>query len=338
MRIPLADILTATDHFAAKYCIVSGGFGSVFKSELDHVDKAYCFAIERENEREVPKKRSTVAIKRIMDIEDEIAQQGFYAEIEMLTSCKHSSIITLLGFCDEGGRMILIYEYASNGSLNYHLQNMGNNHNDSWEQRVKIFLDVAKGLSYLHTNQGDQREIVHRDIKSANILLDENFEAKLGDFGLSVFRSFSEEHYTRYSRTVAGTPGYMDPQYSKERKLKKESDVYSFGVVLFEILCGAVAYDTKYAEKNNQGLALLARQHFEKGSMMEIVDTKIQEIFGIIFPSIKVSYQESLHTFSRIAYNSLAEKQVERPTMEVVVKELEKTLFILVRLHFLTVY
>ncbi|XP_076928910.1 putative receptor-like protein kinase At5g61350 [Bidens hawaiensis] len=234
MRIQLDDILTATRNFSKENIVTSGGFGSVYISELEHVDREYCLAIETENKCRVPKIRSTVAIKNIEDVEDEIAEQGFYAEIEMLTSCKHSNIITLVGFCDERGAMILIYEYASNGSLSYYLQNMKDNHNDGWAQRLKICIDAAKGLSFLHTSNGDRQEVVHRDIKSANILLHGNLEAKIGDFGLSIFPSVSEKHYnTQYSRNVVGTPVYMDPQYIKDATLKKQSDVYSFGVVLF---------------------------------------------------------------------------------------------------------
>ncbi|KAJ0624978.1 putative protein kinase RLK-Pelle-LRR-I-1 family [Helianthus annuus] len=327
MRIPLADILNATEKFASKYCIVSGGFGSVYIAELDHVDKAYCFSMERENDQgKVPKKKSTVAIKRIMDTQDEIAERGFYAEIEMLTSCKHSNIITLLGFCDEGSAMILIYEYASNRSLNYYLQNRENNHSDSWAQRVKICLDAAKGLSCLHTTEGDRREMVHRDIKSANILLDNNFEAKIGDFGLSIFLSVNEEHYTQYSKIIAGTRGYMDPQFRKDGKLKKELDVYSFGVVLFEVLCGTLAYNPYYT--NSAGLARIARHHFKKGTVKEIVDPKIkEEITETLFTSVRGPSQESLDTFSKIAYECLEEEQGKRPTMKVVVEELEKALF-----------
>ncbi|MFS8026605.1 putative protein kinase RLK-Pelle-LRR-I-1 family [Helianthus anomalus] len=327
MRIPLADILNATEKFDSKYCIVSGWFGSVYIAELDHVDKAYCFAIERENDQgEVPKKKSTVAIKRIIDAQDEIAERGFYAEIEMLTSCKHSNIITLLGFCDEGSAMILIYEYASNRSLNYYLQNREDNHSDSWAQRVKICLDAAKGLSCLHTTEGDRREMVHRDIKSANILLDQNFEAKIGDFGLSIFLSVNEEHCTQYSKIIAGTRGYMDPQFKKDGKLKKESDVYSFGVVLFEVLCGTLAYDPCYA--NSAGLAHIARHHLKKGTVKEIVDPKIkEEITKTLFTSVRGPSQESLDTFSKIAYECLEEEQGKRPTMKAVVEELEKALF-----------
>ncbi|MFS7909295.1 putative protein kinase RLK-Pelle-WAK-LRK10L-1 family [Helianthus anomalus] len=125
---------------------------------------------------------------------------------------------------------------------------------------------------------------------------------------------------------------YMDPQYKKDAKLKKESDVYSFGVVMFEMLCGTVAYDRKYA-KNNGGLALIARQHINNGKIKEMLDPKIKEqTTESLFTSIKGPSQESLYTFSKIAFECLAKEPVERPTMEVVVKELEKALFFQVTL------
>ncbi|MFS7909186.1 putative protein kinase RLK-Pelle-LRR-I-1 family [Helianthus anomalus] len=326
MRIREDVILTATKKFS-EGLLVSGGFGSVYIAELEHVDKAYCLPIETENARELPKERNEVAIKRIDDTE-EIAEQGFYAEIELLTSCKHSNIIPLLGFCDEGDELILIYEYASSGSLNYRLQKMSNNHYVTWAQRLKICLGVAKGLSFLHTTKGDRQEVVHRDIKSANILLDENFEAKIGDFGLSTFLSVSKD-YTRYSTTIAGTPGYMDPQYEKDGKLKKESDVYSFGVVMLEILSGTVAYDRKY----NVGLALEAKEQFKNNKIKEMLDSKIkEEITRTLFAPIKGPNQESLDMFTKIANKCLAEKQSKRPTMEVVVQELENALLFQVSL------
>lgn len=224
--------------------------------------------------------------------------------------------------------MILVYEYALNGSLVDYLQNRSNMTNDSWAQRMKICLHVAKGLSYLHTGEGSRHEIVHRDIKSANILLDENFDAKIGDFGLCKFLySENEDHDKHYSRQIAGTKVYMDPQYAKEGKLKKESDVYCLGVVMSEILCGKLAYDTIYNSHNSKGLAPTARWHVENKTVQEIVDPRMKEgITEAILPSIKRLYQDSFDMFSNIAYKCLDETQDNRPTLECVIKELEEAL------------
>nr|GEX22313.1 kinase-like domain-containing protein [Tanacetum cinerariifolium] len=170
MRIRFEDIKLATNKFSAHNCIASGGFGTVYKAEIDHVDREYCSAREGKNEHELPKGHNKVSVKRIFDTEDGSNEQGFYAEIDMLTSCKNSNILTLLGFCDEGSAMMLIYEYASNGSLEDYLKNQSNMENDSWAQQIKIYLQVARGFSYLHTKH----------------------------------------------KGIAGTPVYMDPQYTKK--------------------------------------------------------------------------------------------------------------------------
>nr|GEW33518.1 protein kinase-like domain, phloem protein 2-like protein [Tanacetum cinerariifolium] len=179
-----------------------------------NLDK-YCLAIEGENVREVPKKQSTVAVKRIFDTEDESGEQGFFAEIEMLTS-------------------------------------------------------------------------LHRDIKSANIMLDGHLDAIIGEFGLCKFLySGNEEHNKHCSRQIAGTKVYMDPQYTKEGKLKKESHVYCLGVVMSEILRGRLAYDTIYNSHNSKGLALTARWHVENKTAQEIIDPRMKEgITEAILPSI----------------------------------------------------
>ncbi|PWA50366.1 protein kinase-like domain-containing protein [Artemisia annua] len=244
------------------------------------------------------------------------ANKGFMQKLHA-SSCKHSNILTLLGLCDEGSAMMLVYEYASNGSLEDYLKKKSNMENDSWAQRLNICLQVARGLSYLHTSEGDRQEIVHRDIKSANILLDENLDARIGDFGLCKFLSVNEEH-----KGVAGTPVYMDPQYAKEGKLKKELDIYSLGVVLIEILCGRLAYDPIYRSDHNQGLALIARQHFNKGTVKTMVDGRLELTRGILArPN-----QESLFIFSKLAYQCLVQRQEDRPTIKAVVRQLEKAL------------
>ncbi|GJZ69550.1 kinase-like domain, phloem protein 2-like protein [Tanacetum coccineum] len=327
LKIGLNDIELATENFADTYCIGSGGYGMVYKAQLEHFDCAISSSIDGENKCDLSKKRSTVAIKRIFNTQGE---QGFIAEIETLTSCKHENIISLLGFCDEGrDHMILVYELASKGSLEDYMGNSDKMTNLTWMQRLKICLDIARGLNYIHTNTDqDKQKIIHRDIKSANILLGDNWEAKIADFGLSKFHPANQEASTINTNMIAGTNTYLDPEYQKYGRLNKKSDIYSFGVVLLEILTGSLAYDPVYTKVNEKGIAPIARDHFENGTLMEIVDRKIkEETDERVFSLSKGSNKESLDIFSEIAFRCLAETQAQRPTIEVVINELKKALY-----------
>ncbi|KAL8239285.1 hypothetical protein R6Q59_015852 [Mikania micrantha] len=322
LRFRLSDIEVATNKFSNTYCIGSGGYGMVYKAEIDHFDGINSLAVEGEVKDELPKKRSTVAIKRIFSRVDGQGEQGFYAEIEMLSNCKHPNIISLIGFCDEGPEMLLIYEYASNGSLDDYLGNIDNMTNLTWTQRIQICIDIANGLNYLHKGIEGNQSIVHRDIKSANILLDENWVAKIADFGLSKLQHACQQGSTLITCNIAGTELYLDPEYLSTGKLKAKSDVYSFGVVMFEIMCGKLAYDKTY---NEEGLPSVVRNRFNEGTLEKLVDPRIRESDENISMYGGVN-QDSLDTFSKIAYQCLAKTQSERPTLEVVIKELEKAL------------
>ncbi|GJU73450.1 kinase-like domain, phloem protein 2-like protein [Tanacetum coccineum] len=320
LKIGLDVINEATKNFDDTYCIGSGGFGKVYKADLEHFDSSNFSLIEGVNKCDLPRKRSTVAIKRIHNQE---GQHGFISEIETLTTCKHDNIISLLGFCSEGnGAMILVYEYASKGSLEDYLGSSDKMTNLTWVQRIKVCLDIAHGLNYIHTNTDqDKQKIIHRDIKSANILLGDNWKAKIADFGLSKFHPADQDASTFNASTIAGTNTYLDPEYEKSGKLNKKSDIYSFGVVLFEILTGRLAYDF------DSGIAPIARHHFEKGTLMEIVDHKIkEETDEHIFSLSKGPNKGSLDIFSKIAFRCIAETQVERPSIDVVINELKKAL------------
>ncbi|GKA42343.1 kinase-like domain, phloem protein 2-like protein, partial [Tanacetum coccineum] len=326
LKIGLDDIKSATENFAKTYCIGAGGYGMVYKAELEHFDSIIFSKTEGRDECEFPKKRSTVAVKRILNREDAHGEQGFFIELEMLSSCKHPNVISLLGFCDEGSEMILVYELASNGSLNDYLGSSDNVISLNWAKRIKICLNIAHGLNYLHTNMEDKQRIIHRDIKSDNILLDKNWEAKLADFGLSKF--VNKEESGLNTITIAGTKVYLDPDYEKTGNLKKASDIYSFGVVLFEIMFGRLAYDKIYTQQNDMGLAPIARKCFNEGTIKDMLDPKLKEdIDDTIFTLAKGPNQDSLDAFSRIAYQCLAEDQIDRPRMEIIIKELEKALY-----------
>lgn len=321
LRIGLNDINEATKNFDEAYCVGSGGFGKVYKADLEHFDGSNSLSIEGVDKCDLPRKQSTVAIKRIHSQEGE---QGFIAEIETLTACKHENIISLLGFCYEGnGAMILVYEHASKGSLEKYMRSSDTL---TWVQRLNICLDIAHGLNYIHnnTNHGKQK-MIHRDIKSDNILLGDNWKAKIADFGLSKFHPADQQASTIYTDNIAGTYVYIDPEYRKGGKLNKKSDIYSFGVVLLEILTGILAYDSVHTKVNENGIAPIARDHFEKETIMEIVDHKIkEETDEHVF--CKGPNKESLDIFLEIAFKCVAETQKKRPTIEVVIEGLKKSL------------
>ncbi|GJW19489.1 kinase-like domain, phloem protein 2-like protein [Tanacetum coccineum] len=326
LKIRLNDIKEATKNFDDTYCIGFGGFGKVYKVELEHFNSSNFASKEGVDECDLLRKRSTVAIKRIHNQE---GGQGFIAEIESLTSCKHDNIISLLGFCYEGnGTMILVYEHASKGSLENYLGSSDKMANLNWLQRLNICLDIAHGLSYIHNNTDHgKQKMIHRDIKSDNILLGDNWKAKIADFGLSKFHPTDQSGSTFYTSMIAGTYVYLDPEYQKDGKLSKKSDIYSFGVVLLEILTGRLAYDPVYTKVNEKGIAPIARDHYKTRTIMEIVDHKIkEETDEHVFSLSKGLNKESLDIFLEIAFRCVAESQAQRPTIEVVINELKKAL------------
>ncbi|PWA65582.1 protein kinase-like domain, Phloem protein 2-like protein [Artemisia annua] len=327
MRIRLSDIEFATEKFSDIYEIGSGGFGRVYRAELDLGNKNSS-SIEGDNKGELPRKRNTVAIKRIFSRGDSQGEQGFFREVEMLSSCKHPNIVSLLGYCDEGGEMILVYEHASNKSLDEYLGNIDNPINLTWAQRIKICIGIAHGLNYLHSCSDDKQRIIHRDIKSDNILLGDKWEAKIADFGLSKLYNANKTSSTIHTGTIAGTEMYLDPEYKKTGKLKKESDIYSLGVVLFEILCGRLAYDKIYYADNEKGLASIVHRRYKDGTIKDMIDPKIkEEAHENIIMQNRGLIEDSLSTFLEIAYQCLEETQVKRPKMEVIIMELEKALY-----------
>ncbi|KAJ9538349.1 hypothetical protein OSB04_031082 [Centaurea solstitialis] len=289
LEIQLEDIKLATDNFAENKVIGIGGFGKVYKGEISH-----------------SKGQSMAAFKRL----DSSLGQGnpeFWKEVVMLSRYTHENLVSLLGYCDDGGEKILVYEYASRGSLDRHLSST----TLGWARRLKICLEAAKGLSYLHDHQGTQQRVLHRDIKSANILLDENWNAKISDLGLSKIGPANQQHTILVSNVV-GTLGYCDPLYMEKGFLTKESDVYSFGVVLFEVLCGRLC--NVYNNGQREILVRKWKQSYEEKKLDEVIfkDDMVQQM--------DVS---SLETFSDIAYQCLKRSREERPPMAHVMEKLQ---------------
>ncbi|XP_028773770.1 receptor-like protein kinase FERONIA [Neltuma alba] len=290
-RFSLAEVRAATNNFDELFIIGVGGFGNVYKGYI--------------KDGQTP-----VAIKRLK----QGSQQGlheFRTEIEMLSQLRHNHLVSLIGYCNDGNEMILVYEFMARGTLRDHLYN-SNNHPLSWKQRLKICRSAAQGLHYLHA--GAIRNIIHRDVKTTNILLDEKWVAKFSDFGLSKIgpTGMSRSHITT---VVKGSIGYLDPEYYKRQRLTLKSDVYSFGVVLLEVLCGRPPF-LRTLEKEKASLVEWVRKCHHEGVICETVDSFIIE-------SIR---PESLKAFSDMALKCLEDDPNERPSMSEVEWSLEYAL------------
>ncbi|KAJ9537530.1 hypothetical protein OSB04_030263 [Centaurea solstitialis] len=286
LKIPLKDIISATNNFSPNNLLGRGPFGPVYKGELY-----------------LPEGRSMVAFKRL----DRSLGRGnteFWREIKTLSMYKHENLISLLLFCDENEERILVYEYAPRGSLG---RRYLSDTNLSWTQRLKICVGIARALSYLHDPSTTQKPVIHRDINSSIILLDENWTPKVTDFGMSKVGLPNEPE-----ANVVGTIGYCDPSYWEIGFLSKESDVYSFGVVLFEVMCGRLCFEYGKGKK----IAILVpkwKKYYEEKRLDDIINHDLKEQMN----------HDSLNTFSAIAYQCLKRAREERPSMMEVVKGLE---------------
>ncbi|KAF5784361.1 putative protein kinase RLK-Pelle-CR4L family [Helianthus annuus] len=328
LKIQLRDIKLATHYFSDTYETNSDIYITWYTTELGHFDKEKPSSIEVKSKNELPKGHNIVEIKRFLPRDDEHEEEElFFTELEMLSSIKHHNIVTLIGFCVEDFEMLLVIEKITNG----HLENYFGNINEmcilTWEIRLKICIDVARALIYLHSQMDDKRFIIHNNIHSGAIRMYENWEAKIADFEWAVIQHLNQKDETPYKRTYFVSDYHVDPEYAKTGKPKKESDVYSFGVVMFEILCGRDAYDEIYLTESEEGLVHVARRKFCNGTIEDIIDPTLKEETGKKSNSpIRGANEDSLYIFSKVANQCVAETQDQRPTMKVVLNELEKAL------------
>ncbi|KAL4561358.1 hypothetical protein LXL04_033523 [Taraxacum kok-saghyz] len=202
---------------------------------------------------------------------------------------------------------------------NKHLENPNKWCCISWQKCLGICLGAAKGLKYLHSGIGEDRRVIHGDVKSANILLDENLEAKICDFGLSKFGPRNQVH-TQVVTKASGTRFYMDPVYHERGRLSKESDVYSLGVVLFEMSSGMLAYHSRcFGDGMEQYLLDLVRSYYD--------DHKVDGLDKLIDPTIRDDINmTSFHMFNEIAHQCINLDSKKRPTMDRIINEIEKAL------------
>ena len=232
----------------------------------------------------------------------------FKSEIKVLSQIRHKHLVSLIGYCDDRFEMILVYEFMEKGTLREHLydtesktQKPSKKPKLSWEKRLEICIDAARGLNYLHT--GSSKVIIHRDVKSTNILLDENYVAKVADFGLS---KAGPPDPNKESVDLKGSFGYFDPEYISSSQYTVKSDVYSFGVVLLEVVCARPAIFTLPEGQDSMSLAKWGMGWKRSGQLEKIIDPLL---VGEIEP-------ESLRVVGDVAEKCLRDNGSERPTMD----------------------
>ncbi|XP_010535197.1 PREDICTED: receptor-like protein kinase At3g21340 isoform X2 [Tarenaya hassleriana] len=244
-RFAYSEVQAMTNNF--QRILGKGGFGVVYHGYVNGTEQ--------------------VAVKMLSHSSSQGYKQ-FKAEVELLMRVHHKNLVSLVGYCDDGDNLALIYEYMANGDLKEHLSGKRDASALSWGTRLKIVAEAAQGLEYLHN--GCKPPMVHRDVKTTNILLNEHLQAKLADFGLS--RSFPTEGETHVSTVVAGTPGYLDPEYYRTNWLTEKSDVYSFGIVLLEIITNRPVIDqTRERPHITEWVGLM----LTRGDINKIMDPKL---------------------------------------------------------------
>lgn len=220
------DLKNATRNFRSDSLLGEGGFGHVYKGWIDEQTFA-------------PSKPGTGLVVAVKKLKAESFQghREWHTEVSYLGMLRHENLVRLIGYCSESDNKLLVYEYMAKGSLENHLFRKGVQLM-TWPTRMRIALDVAKGLSFLHSLDAN---VIYRDLKASNVLLDSDFNAKLSDFGLA--REGPRGDRTHVSTRVVGTRGYAAPEYVATGHLTPSSDVYSFGVLLLELLSGKRALD-----------------------------------------------------------------------------------------------
>ncbi|RLN07413.1 hypothetical protein C2845_PM11G10980 [Panicum miliaceum] len=294
------ELRAATSDFSRLLKLGEGGFGSVYKGVVRLPGG--------------PAGGTVVAIKKL-NPKGHQGHKQWLAEVRFLGVVEHPNLVKLIGYCaaqsERGPQRLLVYEFMSNKTLDDHLFNKAYPVLP-WDIRLEIALDAAEGLMYLH--EGLEVQVIYRDFKASNVLLDEEFRAKLSDFGLA--REGPSANHTHVSTAVMGTLGYAAPDYVETGHLTTKSDVWSFGVVLYEILTGRRSLE-RNRPKNEQKLLEWVRQYpVQSKQFSKIIDTRLGGHYS----------KQGTRKVAKLANSCLAKHRRDRPTMREVVKSLKQAM------------
>ncbi|KAI9077334.1 hypothetical protein K1719_040647 [Acacia pycnantha] len=294
----LGDLKAATKNFKTDSLLGEGGFGKVYKGWLD--EKTL-----------LPAKAGSGIMVAIKKLNPESMQgfQEWQSEVNFLGTLSHRNLVKLFGYCMEDGELLLVYEFMPKGSLESHLfRRVSNMEPLSWNTRLKIALDAAQGLAFLHTSE---KQIIYRDFKASNILLDGSYNAKISDFGLAKLGPTGEQSHV--TTRIIGTYGYAAPEYVATGHLYVKSDVYGFGVVLLEMLTGLKALDSK-RPSGQQNLAEWGKPYLtSKKKLKTIMDSRIAGQY-----SLSAAFQAG-----QLILKCLEPDPKNRPSMKEVVDALQ---------------
>ncbi|MCO5594061.1 hypothetical protein L7F22_048082 [Adiantum nelumboides] len=294
------ELQEATENYADHMKLGMGGFGTVFKGVLSD--------------------GRPVAIKKANRAEG--GNEEFLNELQILMHINHRNIVRLLGCCMEIATPLLVYEYVSHGNVRENLDEGGTDVM-SWEQRLKVARQSAEALAYLHAAAFPP--ILHRDVKSANVLLDDNLDAKVADFGASRLVPDGVQHV---STAVQGTIGYLDPEYFQTLQLTDKSDVYSLGVMLVELISGLKPVDSRTREPEFTNLALLFINHMQEARGEDLIDPRLVEPSTLSndksLDVMMVQVRSSIMAVADLAHQCLALHGDERPSMSLLADELRR--------------
>lgn len=295
----LSQLKAATDNFSRSLKIGEGGFGSVYKGTLKNI------SIDGKKERKL-----TVAIK-MLNHNSKQGHKQWLAEVQFLTTARHTNLVKLIGYCAADVERLLVYEYMPSNSLEDHLFS-GKCPPLPWNSRLEIALGAAQGLNHLH--QGLETQVIFRDFKASNVLLDKEMKAKLSDFGFA--REGPSGDRTHVSTDVVGTHGYAAPEYIETGHLTAKSDVWSFGVVLFEIITGRKSFELARPVGEQKLIEWVKQFPAETNRFHMIMD-----------PGLRGQYSpEAARMVPKLADQSLQKNPKKRPEMHEVINSLKNAI------------